>query len=316
MSLKECLITGGEGFIGSHLADLLVAKGLPVYATAYGDMKNIEHLRDKITILECDLKDERRVREVINRVRPELVFHLAAQSFVTVSWEDPGETLLTNVMGTFYLLDGIRRAGLDPVIEVVESSSVYGPCDESEMPLSENREFRPTSMYAVSKVGEDMLGYFYGRSYGLKVIRVRPFNMTGPRKTGDACSDFARGIAEVEKGIKRILEVGNLNTVRDFTDGRDAVEALWLLSEKGKCGEVYNLGSGKARSLDEILNILVSLSDREIEFRLSGAKMRDIDDPIYISDNTRLRQLGWEPRIPIEKTLSDTLDYWRENVGD
>jgi len=314
--LRRVLITGGEGFIGSHLADMLVEKGLETYVMVYGDTENINHLRDKVTLLECDLKNKQTVETIISTVKPDIVFHLAAQSFVTVSWEDPEETLKTNVLGTFYLLDSIREAGITPVVEIVGSSAVYGPRDENEMPLGEERDFRPTSMYAVSKTSEDMLGYFYWKVYGMKVIRVRPFNMTGPRKTFDACSDFAKGIAEMEKGLREVLEVGNLNTVRDFTDGRDAVKALWLLAERGKPGEVYNLCSGKAFKMEEILTKLISLSGKEINYRVVPEKMRPFDDPIYVGDNAKLRSLGWEPQIPIEKTLSDLLDYWRENLDE
>lgn len=311
---KRVLITGCEGFVGSHLADLLVGKGLQVCGMVYGDTGNLRHLRGKMAILECDLKESRAVKALIVKVKPDIVFHLAAQSFVTVSWENPEETLRTNVLGTFYLLDSIREAGIDSVIEIVGSSSVYGPRNEGEMPLSEERDYRPTSMYAVSKVSEDMLGHFYWKVYGMKIIRVRPFNMTGPRKTYDACSDFARGIVEIEKGFKKVLEVGRLDTVRDFTDGRDAVKALWLLSEKGEPGDVYNLCSGKATRMDDILTKLLSLSRKEIKYRVVQEKMRPYDDPIYVGDNNKLRSLGWEPEIQMEKTLSDLLDYWRENL--
>jgi len=312
--MKKCFITGCEGFIGSHLADFLSEKSLPVYGMVYGDTKNLDHLKDKITIFECDLKDKEKVERTITKVKPEVVFHLAAQSFVTVSWEDPEETLKTNVLGSFYLLEAIRKAGLDPVIEIVGSSSVYGPRDESELPLKEETAFKPTSMYAVSKVEEEMLGYFYWQVFGMKVIRVRPFNMTGPRKIFDACSDFSRGIVEIEKGLKDVLEVGNLETVRDFTDGRDAVKALWLLVEKGKSGELYNLCSGKGYKMKGILDMLISLSGNNIKYKIVHEKMRPYDDPIYIGDSSRLQRLGWKPQIPMEKTLADMLNYWRENL--
>lgn len=314
--MEKALITGCEGFVGSHLADLLTEKGFSVDALVYDDTRNINHLKDRITIRECDLKDKVRVEEIVREARPQFVFHLAAQSFVTVSWEDPEETLKTNVLGTFYLLDAIRKAGLDPVIEVIGSSAVYGVTREDEMPLKEGREFRPTSMYAVSKVSEDMLGYFYREVYGMKIIRVRPFNMTGPRKTSDACSDFARGIVEIEKGLRQILEIGNLDTVRDFTDGRDAVKALWMLAEKGVLGEVYNLCSGTAHKMEEILKTLIVLSGRDIEYHVSPEKLRPYDDPIYVGDNSKLRSIGWEPQLTLEKTLSDMLDYWREYIDN
>ncbi len=309
------LITGCEGFVGSHLADMLVEKGLDdIYGMVYGDTTNIDHLKDRIAVLDCDLNDRQIVKTIINDVRPDIVFHLASQSFVIVSWDNPEETLKTNIVGTFYLLDSIREAGIAPLVEIVGSSAVYGPRDEGDMPLGEETDFRPTSMYAVSKVSEELLGYFYWRVYGMKVIRVRPFNMTGPRKTLDACSDFARGIAEIEKGLRDVLEIGNLDTVRDFTDGRDAVKALELLSEKGEPGEIYNLCSGRAARMGDILTKLLSLSQRQIECRITPEKFRPFDDPIYVGDNARLRSLGWEPQITIEKTLSDVLDYWRERV--
>jgi GDP-4-dehydro-6-deoxy-D-mannose reductase len=160
-----------------------------------------------------------------------------------------------------------------------------------------------------------MLGYLYAKVYGMKVIRVRPFNMTGPRKTGDACSDFTRGLVEIEKGLKRYLEVGNLETVRDFTDGRDAVKALWIIAQKGVAGEAYSLCSGKGYKMKEILNMAISLSGLEkVEVKQVPEKMRPYDDPIYIGDNSKLRELGWEPKISMEKTLHDMLEYWRKNL--
>ena len=314
VEMKKCLITGCEGFIGSHLADFLVEKGHQVHGIVYGDTGNVDHLNDKMTLLPCDMKNRKDVDNIIRQVRPETIFHLAAQSFVTVSWEEPEETLKTNVMGSFNLLESLKEAQLDPLIELVGSSAVYGPRMESEMPLREEVDFRPTSMYAVSKVGEELLGYFYWKVFGMRILRIRPFNMTGPRKTDDACSDFSKGIVEIEKGLKDELEVGNLETVRDFTDGRDAIKALWLLAEKGKPGELYNLCSGKAWNMQDILDLVISISGRQIQYKVVLEKMRPYDDPIYIGDSTKLQALGWKPETPMEKTLADLLDYWREHL--
>jgi GDP-4-dehydro-6-deoxy-D-mannose reductase len=289
--------------------------GHEVYGMVYGDTGNIEHLKDSITIMRCDVNDAEKVNEVLRRSKPDYIFHLAAQSFVMTSWEDPYLTLKTNILGTLNLLEGIRKMGINPLVEVVGSSSVYGPRSPEELPLREETDFRPTSFYAVSKVGEEMLGYLYAKVYCMRVIRVRPFNMTGPRKTGDACSDFTKGLVEIEKGLKKVLEVGNLETVRDFTDGRDAVKALWLLAEKGIPGEVYSLCSGKGYKMRDILNMAISLSGlKNVEVRQVPWKMRPYDDPIYIGDNSKLRRLGWEPKIPMEKTLADMLEYWRERL--
>ena len=315
--MAKCLITGCEGFIGSHLADLLVEMGHEICAMVYADTTNIDHLKDKITMLNCDVNDAEKVNEALRESKPDYIFHLAAQSFVMTSWEDPHLTLKTNILGTLNLLEGVRKTELNPLIEIVGSSSVYGPRSLEELPLKEETDFRPTSFYAVSKVGEEMLGYLYAKVYGMRVIRVRPFNMTGPRKTGDACSDFTRGLVEIEKGLKRHLEVGNLETVRDFTDGRDAVKALWLLAERGVPGEAYSLCSGKGYRMREILNMAISLSGlKKVEVKQVPWKMRPYDDPIYIGDNSKLRRLGWEPETPMEKTLRDMLEYWRSNLPE
>ena len=313
--MAKCLITGCEGFVGSHLADLLVEKGHEIYGMVYADTKNIDHLKNEITVLNCDINNAEKVNEVLQKSEPEYIFHLAAQSFVMTSWEDPYLTLKTNILGTLNLLEGVRKMELDPLIEIVGSSSVYGPRSEDELPLKEETDFRPTSFYAVSKVGEEMLGYLYAKVYGMRVIRVRPFNMTGPRKTGDACSDFTKGLVEIERGTRKYLEVGNLDTIRDFTDGRDAVKALWLLAEKGVPGEAYSLCSGKGYKMGAILRMAILLSGLgNVEVRQVPWKMRPYDDPVYIGDNSKLRRLGWEPRIPMEKTLSDMLEYWRRNL--
>jgi GDP-4-dehydro-6-deoxy-D-mannose reductase len=310
----RCFITGCEGFIGSHLADLLVGKGLSVSGMVYADAVNIRHLERQMTTLQGDLRDRDQVQSIIDKTRPEVVFHLAAQSFVSVSWEDPEETLKTNVLGTFYLLETLRGLGLNATIIIVGSSSMYGPSAEGEMPLGENTAFRPTSMYAVSKAAEDLMGYLYWKVYGMRIIRVRPFNMTGPRKVGDACSDFAKGIVEIELGLRAVLEVGNLETTRDFIDGRDAARALWFLVERGVPGETYNLCSGNAYSMGQVLELLIKLASRPVDYRVDPGRFRPFDDPIYVGDNSSLRALGWGPEIPFEQTLTDTLNYWRTTL--
>ncbi len=312
--MKKCLITGCEGFLGSHLADFLLEKGHSVYATVFGETQNISHLDGKITVYQCDMKDKTSVHTIINEVKPDIIFHLAAQSYVMVSWENPEETLKSNVMGSFYLLDAIKLHSPDAKTIIVGSSSVYGPRSEQELPLGEETSFLPTSMYGVSKVAEECLGYLYSEVFGLNVIRVRPFNMTGPRKLYDACSDFSKEIVEIEKGIRDEIEVGNLETTRDFTDRQDAVKALWLIAEKAKPGELYNLCSGKGWKMKDILEKLISLSGKEIGYRVVTERMRPSDDPIYVGDNSKLRALGWEPQVPMDNTLKDMLNYWREQL--
>ena len=308
-----CLITGCGSFIGSHLVELLLEMGMRVYGMVHRDSRNIDHLKDWLTILGGDILDKERVESTVAWVNPDFVFHLAAQSLPRNSWREPEETLKVNILGTLYLLEGIRKAGFDPVIEIAGSSGEYGFCDKDDIPIKETREFRPLNPYGVSKVAEDMLSLLYSQTYGMKVIRLRPFYITGPRKTSDVCSDFARGIVAVERGRKAALDVGNLENIREVLDVRDCVAAMWLLAEKGTPGDVYNICSGEGYMIKDILDKLISLSQCDIEVRQDSDLMRPSDEPVLVGDNSKLRQLGWAPQIPIEKTLSDILDYWREN---
>jgi len=309
--MTRCLITGYEGFIGSYLAEFLLGKGVSVYGTVYQNSESIEHLKGKVEVFKCDMSGSKRVDGIIDKVKPDLIFHLASQSYVLPSWEDPEWTFKVNMLGTFYLLEAVRKANLNPLIEVICSSAEYGMNYQYEIPVKENKEFRPGSPYGVSKVGQDMVAYLYWYTYGMKIIRVRPFNITGPGKALDACSDFAKGIAQIESEQREVLEVGNLETIRDITDVRDCIEAIWLLVEKGNLGDVYNICSGKGYKMKDILEKLISLSSKRFEVHQDPQKVRPSDDPIYIGDNSKLSQLGWKPQFSIEKTLSDILNYWR-----
>lgn len=313
--MTKALITGCEGFVGSHLADLLVEKGNEVYGMVYGDTTNIDHLKGRIKVLKADLRDRKSVEAVVEQSRPDVVYHLAAQSFLVVSWEQPEVTLETNVLGSFYLLEALRTRTPSATVLVVGSSSVYGPCTPEEMPMREDREFRPSSAYAVSKVAEEMLGHFFWKARGMKAIRVRPFNMTGPRKTGDACSDFAQGMVEIEKGKRKSLQVGTLDTVRDFTDGRDAVTGLYVLGQRGVPGQAYNLCSGKGYTMQEVLDRLMAIAGRKITIEVIKEKIRPFDDPINIGDNSKLRALGWKPAVSFDQTLGDMLAWWRKALA-
>lgn len=313
--MKKALITGCGGFLGSHMADLLVEKGVDVYGIVYEDTKNLGHLKGEIKTIRCDLSDRKAVEKVISEVEPDYIFHFGAQSFVIPSWKDPERTFKTNILGTLYLLDAVRKAGIDSIIAVACSSAEYGFTYENEIPINENKLFRPSSPYAVSKVATDAISDLYAKTYKMKILRIRFFNISGPRKTMDACSDFARGVAEVEKGLKPFMTVGNLNGVRDITDARDAVQAVWLLTEKGAFGDVYNVCSGKGYKVRDLLNKLIAMSKKKVIVKEQDpAKLRPIDDPIFIGDNSKIKKLGWSPKIPIEQTLNDTLEYWRGNL--
>lgn len=314
------LITGITGFVGSHLADYCLTKpDVEVYGTIRWRSKrdNIYHIEDKINLHECDIKDAVSVQNMLKKVKPHYIFHLAAQSFVPTSWHAPAETLNTNIIGEVNLFEAVRDLGLDPIIQVAGSSEEYGLADENELPITEENPLRPLSPYAVSKIAQDFLGYQYYKSYGIRVIRTRAFNHTGPRR-GEVfvVSNFAKQIAEIEAKIKEpVIKVGNLKSRRDFTDVRDMVKAYWLAVENCKPGEVYNISSGKATSIKEILNKLIKMSEVEIRVAKDPERMRPSDVDVLIGDSTKFRELtGWKPEIPFQKTLEDTLNYWREKV--
>ncbi len=315
----RALITGITGFAGSHLAELLLAEHpeVEVYGTYRwrSRMDNIEHLAPELRLLECELRDPSSVHRAVEKARPDVVFHLAAQSFVPASWTAPGDTVLSNLSGQINLFEAVRSLHLDPVIQIACSSEQYGLVQTDEVPIRESNPLRPLSPYAVSKVGQDFLGYQYFQSYGLKVIRTRGFNHTGPRR-GDVfvTSNFARQIARIELGMAEpVIRVGNLDAVRDFTDVRDMVRAYWLAVTRGKPGEVYNIATGEGQTIREMLDRLISLARVEVKVETDPARLRPSDVQILIGDSSKFRaDTGWEPRIPFEKTLADTLDFWRE----
>lgn len=314
------LITGITGFVGSHLAEFALARGdVEVFGTVRwrSRMENIEHMVDQVHLVECDLRDAAAVRNTLNEVRPDYIFHLAAQSYVPISWKAPEETLTTNIISELHLLEAMRELGLDARIQVAGSSEEYGLVHEEEAPITEENPLRPLSPYAVSKVAQDLLAYQYHRSYGLYTVRTRAFNHTGPRRGHVfVTSDWSRQIALIEKGKKEpVIEVGNLEARRDFSDVRDIVRAYWLALEKGESGEVYNIGSGKAITIRELLDLLLSMTEADIKVRQDPQRMRPSDVMLLVTDYSKFnRATGWEPQIPFEKTARDLLDYWRERV--
>lgn len=314
------LITGITGFVGSHLAEYLLALGnVEVFGIFRwrSRTENIEHIASKIKLYECDSKDATAMREVVRKVRPDRIYHLAAQSYVPMSWVAPAETLITNIISQVNLFEAVRAEGIDCRIQIAGSSEEYGLVLPNELPIRETNPLRPISPYGVSKVAQDLLGYQYFKSYDMFIVRTRAFNHTGPRRGNVfATSNFAKQIAEIEKGKKEpIIYVGNLEAVRDFTDVRDMVVAYYLSLEKGEKGEVYNICSGKGYKLKEVLDILLTLSKKEIEIKVDPKRMRPSDVELLAGDATKfITRTGWQPKIPFQKTLSDLLDYWRERV--
>lgn len=316
----RALITGITGFVGSHLAEYLLANKIEVDGTYRwrSRMDNITHIQKDVGLIECDLRDASSVYTAIKRVQPDYIFHLAAQSFVRASFDHPGETINANVSGALNIFESVRKLNMDPVIQVACSSEEYGYVAPNEVPITENNPLRPLSPYGVSKVAEDLLALQYNRSYGIKTVITRAFNHEGPRR-GDVfvTSNFAKQIVEMEKGMRKpIIEVGNLNAQRDYTDVRDMVRAYHLAVQKCKHGEAYNICSGKPWVINDMLDYLISKSTvKNIQKVVDASRMRPSDVEILHGDYSKFHaQTGWKPEIPFEQTLDDTLTYWREKI--
>ncbi len=319
----KVLITGITGMVGSHLAEYILREhpGVAVHGLLRwrSPMEHIAHVKDALGLHHGELRDLNSLTTVIGRVKPDRIFHLAAQSYVTSSFEAPADTLHTNVIGTTNLLDAVRAVGIDPIIHICSSSEVYVKVTADEVPIRETNTFRPASPYAASKVGEDMMALQYFLSYGVKTIRTRMFTHTGPRR-GDVFveSAFAKQIAEIESGRRRNpMRVGNLDSVRTFADVRDAVRAYGLLLARGTPGEVYNIGGDRTMSVRDMLGILKGMARCPIAHEVDPALLRPSDVTLQIPDTSKFRAAtGWAPRIPLETTLADLLEYHRARLRD
>jgi len=317
----KVLITGITGMVGSHLADYILdhhpAVEMHGLVRWRSPLDNIRRIESRVVLHQGELRDLNSLVLVLRKVQPDLIFHLAAQSYVTVSFNAPADTIHTNVIGTVNLLDAVRITGLDPKIHICSSSEVYGQVTEAEVPIRETNPFRPASPYAVSKTGEDMIALQYFLSYGIKTIRTRMFTHTGPRR-GDvfAESSFAKQIAEIEAGVRsNPVRVGNLESVRTVADVRDAVRAYWVLLEKCPPGEVYNIGGSRTITIGDILKALKGMARCKIEHVVDPSLLRPSDVTLQIPDTSKFQQAtGWKPEIPVETTLSDLLAYQRNRV--
>ena len=305
------LITGISGFLGSHLAEFLSGQGLSVHGTVREASRGSDGIEDKLGVYACDILDKGGLEAVVREIKPDVVFHLAAQSVPVVSWREPEATFEVNVLGTLNLLEAIRQASPKSTVVVAGSCVEYGYISPEEVPIKEDRALSPASPYAVSKVAAGMLSKLYAETHQLKVVRTRPFIVIGPGKVADVMSDFSKGIVAVERGRRASLKVGNLEAVRDFLDIEDATRALWTLAERGIPGEVYNICSGVGYSIQQVLDRLISLADSPVPVERDAARMRPADEPVLIGDNSRLKALGWEPEVPLDRSLGNILDAWR-----
>jgi GDP-4-dehydro-6-deoxy-D-mannose reductase len=313
----RALITGVGGFAGSHLSDYLLNQTNWQVSGCVLPGWDCSRLDRRVACIELNLRDRLAVRAMLGDSAPDVIFHLAAQSFVPVSWDDPWDTLENNIRAQANLLDGLVKLGASPRVVVVGSNEEYGLVRPQDLPLREDSPLRPNNPYAVSKVAQDLLGLSYFLSHRLPVLRVRPFNHIGPRQ-GESfvVSSFAKQIAMIEAGQQEpVIHVGNLSARRDFSDVRDVVRAYYLVVTQGQPGEVYNIGSGRSRSIQGILDILVSLGRVAVRVEQDPARMRPSDTPEIRCDASKLQAVtSWEPTIPLEQSLRDVLDDWRVRI--
>jgi GDP-4-dehydro-6-deoxy-D-mannose reductase len=317
----RALITGATGFAGSHLAEYLLAHtDLEVWGTDISsNERNIAHIKNDLEFVVGDMSEPDTTSRILSEIRPDYIFHLAAQAFVPLSWSDPWDTLANNIRAELNILQTLVDTGARPRVMVAGSADEYGMIRSDELPITETTPLRPYNPYAVSKIAQDMLGYQYFASHDLPVVRVRPFNHIGPRQSpAFVSSDFAKQIAEIEQGYREPrLAVGNLDARRDFTDVRDMVRAYFLALEQGEPGEVYNLGAEHASSIQQVLDLLLRMSDAEIEVVQDTSRLRPTDVPVVVSDCSKFRQqTGWRAMVTLEDSLRDILDYWRGRVRE
>lgn len=303
--------------MGVHLVEMLQTKGHEVLGTYFRPTTDMSDVGAGATILECDIRDKEKVWSQLREFRPEKIFHLAAQSYPTVSWDDPWYTIQANVIGTINIFEGIKKLGLDCKVLNACSSGEYGFVTENEVPLGEDHSLKPLHPYGVSKVAQEMLAYQYYKNFGIKSIAVRIFNTTGPRKVNDVCSDLTKRLIDIERGLNSEyrLRIGNLTAKRAITDVRDIIKAFDLALDRATIGEIYNLSGETVYEVRGIVEILRRLVRFDFDVWQDPKLIRPTDEPIiYGSSQKFKRQTGWKQEIPLEKTLSDMLDFWRKTI--
>ncbi len=313
----KIFITGITGFAGSFLAENLVVSGAHEISGTYFSEQSIENvtsIKDRLNLSRVDLQDFDSVKKIIEELKPDMIFHLAALAATGNSFETPSKFINNNIDSQVNLLEAVKLAGIAPKILIVSSAEVYGDVKPSDLPIDEMTPLRPANPYAVSKLTQDFMGLQYFIANKIPIIRIRPFNHIGPRQSPDfVVARFAAAIAEIEKGSQEpVLKVGNLAAKRDFTDVRDMVQAYIDIMERGEAGEVYNAGSGKSVKIEDILNTLLSFSDKDIKVEVDPKLKRPIDVEEMVCDYTKLNNAtGWHPKIELNQTLHETLDYFR-----
>ena len=320
---KKAYVTGAGGMVGSHLVEMLEDKGYDVIGTYFTPTTDIHEIRPSIRMEELDMRDHGKVASFIEKELPPYIFHLAAQSFPVASWKDPYYTMDVNVNGTVGLFEAIRYAkekheGYDPRVVVISSSAIYGEAllsyDPEHLP-KEDCPMLPLHPYGVSKAAEDLLCFQYFRNYGIKAMRVRLFNCTGPRKVGDITSDFTKRAVLLEKANQTKLVVGNLTALRAILDVRDLCSGLIILAEKGEPGEPYNICSSHIFRMDHVVECIEKVMGVKYEKVLDQKLLRPADERLYAGNCDKIKALGWEEKYTYEQTVRDMIAYWRKKLA-
>ncbi len=337
--MERILITGADGFLGSHLTDFYINRNASIFALKRPDQaitclyhytkgkkifnkeeklnfvgQNIQipSTNENLTILECDIKNKVLLEKIIEKVNPNIIFHFAAQPYVIPSWQNPVDTIETNVIGTINVFEPIKKFRLNTKVIVACSSAEYGTTTKLKRALKENDPILAIHPYGISKIATELLARQYYINFKIPAVITRFFNQTGPRKTNDACSDFAQKIAKIELGLEKpIIHVGNLSTYRDFLGFKDSVNAIWLIATKGALGETYNVCSSMKTKIQDILNTILSFSQKKIKVIENTPEMlRKTDEDIILGNNSKLKELGFEVTQPIQDVLKEMYDYW------
>ncbi|MBR2474043.1 MAG: GDP-mannose 4,6-dehydratase [Clostridia bacterium] len=311
----KALVIGAAGFVGNYLINELKANGYTVYATKLAHEQIISSCDG---VYDLDITDSEAVNTLLCEMRPNKIFHLAAQSSVKLSWDNPQLTVKVNILGSLNVLTACKAIKTDsysPTVMMIGSAEEYGKVTPEECPIKEDRACSPKNIYALTKMTQNRLAEIYSEAYGMDIINVRAFNHTGPMQSPMfVVSDFCSQVAKIEAGIQEpIISVGNLDAMRDFTDVRDIVAAYVRLCESGRSGQTYNVGSGKAVKIADVLDMIISKAKCAIEVRREAARMRPSDVPLHCADTEKIRtETGWSPKISLSQTVDDTLNYFRK----
>lgn len=319
----KVLVTGAGGMVGSHMVEVLYNKGDDVLGTYYKPTTNIKEINANIKMVECDVRYPQNIDKIICEFQPQQIYHLAAQSYPTVSWDRPYETIETNINGTIAIFEAIKKLrrvyiqNYDPIVVVACSSAEYGETlnqlKEGDVYVKESALLQPLHPYGVSKVGQDLISFQYYINDNIRCIRARIFNSTGTRKVNDVTSDFTKRAVEAEISGNFNLRVGNLDTKRAIMDQRDLIKALILLADKGSAGDVYNISSEYVYQIRDIISMIERQIGHTFKIQVDPVLLRPTDEKIIVGDVTKLKKdTGWVQEIPLGKTIEDLLEYWRQ----